>query len=69
MALDPETRLRDKALPDAPNFFTLVSPYQARSDIPRRHVINRNMQEKSGRLYCNEDWDFDIPSLEFYAAR
>jgi hypothetical protein len=35
----------------------------------RRHVLNRTMQEKSGRLYCNEDWDIEIPSLELYAAR
>lgn len=36
---------------------------------PRRHVLNRWMQEKSGRLYCSDDWDIDIPTLEFYAAR
>jgi hypothetical protein len=35
----------------------------------RHHVLNRMMQEKSGRLYCNEDWDIEIPSLELYAAR
>jgi hypothetical protein len=40
-----------------------------RVDAPRRHVLNRLMQEKSGRLYCNEDYDFDIPTLELYAAR
>jgi hypothetical protein len=45
---------------------TLVPP---RSESTRRHVINRNMQSRSGRLYCNEDWDFDIPALELYAAR
>ena len=44
----------------------LVAP---RSESTRRHVINRNMQSRSGRLYCNEDWDFDIPALELYAAR
>jgi hypothetical protein len=40
-----------------------------RSDVARRHVINRNMQSRAGRLYCNEDWDFDMPALELYAAR
>jgi hypothetical protein len=42
---------------------------QPRHDSLRQHVLNRNMQSKSGRLYYNEDWDFDIPALELYAAR
>jgi hypothetical protein len=40
-----------------------------RPDTARRHVLNRGMQEKSGRLYCNEDMDVELPSLEIYAAR
>lgn len=69
MAIDPEARLRKIEFTNIPTFFTLVAPYQARSDVARRHVLNRGMQEKSGRLYCNEDWDFEIPALELYAAR
>jgi hypothetical protein len=69
MALDPEARLRDIEATEIPTFFTPMAPYQARSDAGRRHVLNRSTQEKSGRLYCNEDWDFEIPSLELYAAR
>ena len=41
----------------------------SKSEPMRRHVLNRMMQEKSGRLYCSEDWDIEIPSLELYAAR
>jgi D-alanyl-D-alanine dipeptidase len=69
MALDPEARLREIEMTEIPAFFTPVAPYQVRSEASRRHVLNRGMQEKSGRLYCNEDWDFEIPTLEFYAAR
>lgn len=69
MALDPEARLREIELTEIPTFFTQVPPYHARTDILRRHVLNRGMQEKSGRLYCNDDWDFEIPTLELYAAR
>ena len=69
MALDPEARLREIELTEIPTFFTPVAPYQPRNDISRRHVLNRGMQEKSGRLYCNDDWDFEIPTLELYAAR
>jgi hypothetical protein len=50
----------------------IIIPEIKRSPKPetlRRHVLNRAMQEKSGRLYCNEDWDIEIPSLELYAAR
>jgi hypothetical protein len=45
------------------------APLAQRTDLPRRHVITRNMPSRSGRLYCNEEWDFDIPALELYAAR
>lgn len=49
------------------------SPAEARSrnrlEHRRRHVLKWSMHEKSGRLYCNEDADADIPSLEIYAAR
>jgi hypothetical protein len=38
-------------------------------EAPRGHVISRQMQEKSGRLYCDEDYDCYIPPLELYAAR
>jgi hypothetical protein len=38
-------------------------------ETPRGHAINRQMQEKSGRLYCDEDYDCYIPPLELYAAR
>jgi hypothetical protein len=40
-----------------------------RNDKPRRHVLNRMTQDKSGRLSCNDDWDVEIPALEIYAAR
>ncbi len=40
-----------------------------RSEASRRHVLNRLTQEKSGRLYCGDDIDFDIPALDIYAAR
>jgi hypothetical protein len=43
--------------------------FSPRNEQTRRHVINRTMQSRSGRLYCNEEWDFDIPTLELYAAR
>jgi hypothetical protein len=69
MALDPEARLREIELTEIPAFLGQFAPYQSRSDAVRRHVLNRGMQEKSGRLYCNDDWDFEIPTLELYAAR
>lgn len=69
MAIDPVSRLREIEVPEIPVFFTPVAPYQVRIEGQRRHVLNRSMQEKSGRLYFNEEWDFDIPSLEIYAAR
>jgi hypothetical protein len=40
-----------------------------RRDGLRHHIINRLAQERSGRLYCPFDVDFEIPSLEIYAAR
>lgn len=40
-----------------------------RLELPRRHVLNRMMQEKSGRLYCNDDFDIEIPNLDIYEAR
>jgi hypothetical protein len=58
------TVLRTPAKSAAPEI-----PKQQRPEALRRHVLNRVMQDKSGRLYCNEELDFDIPSLEFYAAR
>jgi hypothetical protein len=39
------------------------------SEVQRSHVLNRLIQEKSGRLYCSDDVDFHIPELEIYAAR
>ncbi len=45
-----------------------LKPIQ-RTEAPRRHVLNRMMQEKSGRLYCSDDYDFDIPDFTIYAAR
>ncbi len=41
----------------------------SRTESPRRHVLNRLTQEKSGRLYCSDDVEFEIPALEIYAAR
>jgi hypothetical protein len=35
----------------------------------RHHILHRKQQQSSGRLYCNEDVDLEIPSLEIYAAR
>jgi hypothetical protein len=63
MAFDLAARLREYESAEMPVFFTPVTTTH------RRHVINRSTQEKSGRLYFYEDWDFDIPSLEIYAAR
>ena len=40
-----------------------------RPENPRRHVLNRMMQEKSGRLYCGDEVDVEIPSFNIYAAR
>ena len=48
---------------------TTPAPSTKRSDNLRHHVLNRIAEERSGRLYCNEEWDFEIPSLEIYAAR
>ncbi len=48
---------------------TVLSLNRIRNETQRRHVLNRSMQEKSGRLYCGEDGDVEIPSLEIYAAR
>jgi hypothetical protein len=68
MAADLQTLLRDVEHDN-----TVAKPAQSiaptRPDGYRRHVINRAMQERSGRLYCNEEFDFEIPSLELYAAR
>lgn len=36
---------------------------------PRHHVLTSMMQERSGRLYCADDWNIEIPDLEIYAAR
>jgi hypothetical protein len=58
------TALRPAVSTATPEILTLQRP-----DAHRRHVLNRVMQEKSGRLYCNEELDFEIPSLEFYTAR
>jgi hypothetical protein len=65
MVLDHYVRL---AAVDLTGELAKAAPAAGR-DAPRRHVINRNMQSRSGRLYCNEDWDFEIPALELYAAR
>jgi hypothetical protein len=35
----------------------------------RSHVLTQLKQEKSGRLDCNNELDFEIPALEIYAAR
>jgi hypothetical protein len=35
----------------------------------RRHVLNRTMQEKSGRLYFNEDAEDETTDVEIYEAR
>jgi hypothetical protein len=51
---------------------TLVPPessHKLRPEASRRHVLNRMMQEKSGRLYCNEEFEIEIPSLDIYEAR
>lgn len=69
MATDPAARLRESESLDIPVFHTPVSPIFVRTDSQRHHVLNRSMQDKSGRLYFNEEWEFDIPSLELYAAR
>lgn len=69
MALDPAARLRESENTEIPMFFSPEIPHKLRLDSQRRHVLNRSTQEKSGRLYCSDDWDFDIPSLEIYAAR
>ena len=45
------------------------APAGQRREGLRHHVINRMSQERSGRLYSPFDWDFEIPSLEVYAAR
>lgn len=66
MSLDPYARV---GAVDLAGDFAKSGLFPARQDSARRHVINRSMQAKSGRLYCNEDWDFDIPALELYAAR
>jgi hypothetical protein len=63
MALDLAARLRETDLAENP-----VTHKTAALTV-RRHVLNRTTQEKSGRLYCSDDWDFEIPSLEIYAAR
>ena len=65
MAIEHIARLRKPDNMELPQVFTPVT----RGETMRRHVLNRSMQEKSGRLYCGDDWDFDIPSLEIYAAR
>jgi hypothetical protein len=40
-----------------------------RKDASRHHVINRLTQEKSGRLYCADEAEVEIPVLEIYEAR
>lgn len=68
MAAEKAAQLRETILSDLVDSPLLVPP-PARIDNARRHVINRAMQEKSGRLYCNEDWDLDIPGHQFYSTR
>jgi hypothetical protein len=48
---------------------TTQAPSPKRNEGLRHHVLNRLAEERSGRLYCNEEWEFEIPSLEIYAAR
>ena len=45
------------------------APSSPRREGLRHHVINRMAQERSGRLYSPFDLDFEIPSLDIYAAR
>jgi hypothetical protein len=66
MINDKITRLREVESAEIP---ALHPPSTTRMESQRRHVLNRLMQEKSGRLYCGDDGDLDIPSLEIYAAR
>lgn len=40
-----------------------------RSEWLRHHVISRMKQERSGRLYCSEDLEIEVPSLLIYEAR
>jgi hypothetical protein len=68
MAAEEAAHLRGADLTN-PATPPLLVPLVARIDIARRHVINRAMQEKSGRLYCGDDLEFDVPSYELYAAR
>jgi hypothetical protein len=47
-----------------------VHPTSAqRQKASRHHVIARLTQEKSGRLYCADEADVEIPVLEIYEAR
>lgn len=66
MTDDRVARLRAS---ETANAQAVVSLNRIRNEAQRRHVLNRSMQEKSGRLYCGEDGDVEIPSLEIYAAR
>jgi hypothetical protein len=57
----------------APRVVAATHPVQQtsdqRQDASRQHVINRLTQEKSGRLYCADEADVEIPVLEIYEAR
>jgi hypothetical protein len=35
----------------------------------RSHILNQLPQSNNGRLYCGDDLDIEIPSLDIYAAR
>jgi hypothetical protein len=45
--------------------FKLLEPKKT----SRSHILNQPQQSNSGRLYCGDDLDIEIPSLDIYAAR
>jgi hypothetical protein len=45
--------------------FKLLEPKKT----SRSHILNQLQQSNSGRLYCGDDLDVEIPSLDIYAAR
>jgi hypothetical protein len=69
MALDLIARPRAPDTSEIPVLDIASAPVQTRSNMLRFHVLKQNQQDKSGRLYCDEDGNTEIPSLEIYAAR
>jgi hypothetical protein len=71
MAHEIATLLRDlnPVVETAPAIGPEPRNLRAQRKVYRDHIINRLQQERSGRLYCNDNWEFEIPSLELYDAR